>query len=230
MASDYWNQRNEIFVKSFQTLAGIPADGLAGEQTFTALDPRSWPMRNLPDGRQFFVTNAFDPVKHKGIDIFASWQDGDQLVEGYWTPYAGGKVWYPFGSQSVAACAGTVKRSELIGTGWLITIEHVNGDTTGYFHGREGTALVTVGQQVERGQALFFCGWSIASPGPSENNVVHLHFSVQRDGAYLDPEDWLKYADYLPALVCDDETANAREAGLETISKISSPLVTGDNG
>lgn len=209
MASDYWNARNENFVKTFQKMNNIPADGLAGEQTYTTLDPRSWPMRNLPDGRKIFVTNAFHPTDHKGIDIFYSWEDGDQLIEGYWTPYAGGKVWYPFGAMAVAAADGTVKRSELISTGWLMTVEHANGDTTGYFHGRDQTAMVNVGDTVQRGQPLFYCGWSISKPGPNENNVVHLHFSVQRDGAYLDPEPWLKYATYLPAcdLVCADEAS-----------------------
>jgi len=205
MPSDYWNQRNEVFVKSFQTLNGIPADGLAGELTFTTLDPRNWPLRNLPDGRQCFITNGYKPGDHNGIDIFWQWQDGDQLIDGYWTPYAGGKVWYPYATVAVAACAGQVIRSELIGTGWLVTIKHVNGDVTGYFHGFAQTALVNVGDTVQRGQSLFYCGWDTRQP-LSESNPVHLHFSVQRDGAYMDPAAWLKYADYLNAceVVCDE--------------------------
>ena len=208
MPSDYWNGRNEVFADTFQKINNIPADGLAGEQTFTVLDPRNWALRNLLDGRHCFVTNGFAPGVHDGIDIFWWWQDGDQLIHGYWTPYGGGKVWYPYGAMGVAACDGTVRRSELIGTGWLVTIEHANGDTTGYFHGVPQTAMVNVGDTVQRGQPLFFCGWDLShSSTPTESNPVHLHFTVQRDGVYLDPEEWLKYADYLPAcqLVCSEE-------------------------
>lgn len=208
MPSDYWNGRNEVFAKTFQTDNNIPADGLAGEQTFTTLNARNWGMRNLPDGRKIFVTNAYDPGEHDGIDIFFNWLDGDQLVDGYWTSYGGGKVWYPYGAMAVAASAGIVRRSELIGTGWLVTIEHTNGDTTGYFHGVPQTAMVNVGDTVQGGQPLFFCGWDTShSSTPTESNPVHLHFTVQRDGAYMNPETWLQYADYLPAcsLVCSEE-------------------------
>jgi murein DD-endopeptidase MepM/ murein hydrolase activator NlpD len=198
--SEYWNGRNEVFVKSFQTLNDLGVDGKAGEQTFSTLDPRSWPLRDLVDGRQCFVTNGFDPVKHKGIDVFWWWQDGDQLIKGYYTPYGGGRVWYPYGTMATAAEDGVIARSELISTGWLVTINHVTGDSTGYFHGIPQTAVVNVGDTVERGQQLFYCGWDRSlSSEPTENNPIHLHFSVQRNGAYMDPEDWLRYASYLPA-------------------------------
>jgi murein DD-endopeptidase MepM/ murein hydrolase activator NlpD len=203
MPSDYWNGRNEVFVKTFQKLNGITADGLAGEETFTTLDLRSWPLRNLPDGRKVIVTNGYRPGEHNGIDIFWYWKDGDQLIDGYWTPYAGQKVWYPFGTMAVAACDGVVIRNEEITTGWIVTLRHANEDTTGYIHGRAQTSMVELGQQVKRGQPVFYCGWSTKYPGPSEDNVVHLHFSVVRDGKYLDPEKWLQYASRLDACQLD---------------------------
>jgi hypothetical protein len=202
MPSDYWNGRNEVFVKTFQKLNGITADGLAGEETFTTLDPRSWPLRNLPDGREAFVTNGYRPGDHNGIDLFWYWKAGDQLIEGYNTPYADQRVWYPYGTLAYAACDGKVIRNEMISTGWLVTLLHANDDTTGYVHGLDQTSMVELGQEVKRGEPIYYCGYN-TKYDLSENNPIHLHFSVRRDGAYLDPEKWLQYADRLDACQLD---------------------------
>lgn len=198
-----WPARNKNFVETFQKLNDLNVDGLAGEETNTALDPRYWPLKNLSDGRECFVTNAFNPVTHKGIDAFWWAKDSDEPIPtGYWTPYAGQKVWYPQGTVAVAAAAGKVVYSALISTGWLIRIQHANTDKTGYFHGVDGTAKVGVGDKVVAGQELFECGWMIGPNGstePTENNPVHIHFSVQRDGVYMDPVKWLRYATYFDA-------------------------------
>lgn len=193
MPTEYWNQHNEVFVKTYQKLNDLPADGLAGEQTFTALDGRCWPLRNLPDGRECFITNPFKAGVHDGVDVFWRWQDGDQLIDGYWTKFGDGRVWYPYGTRAIVACDGVVRRSEAITTGWLVTVEHANGDVTGYFHGVKQTALVKPGDGVGMGMPVFYCGWDLRQP-LSEDNVVHVHFSVQRDGVFIDPAAWLKYA------------------------------------
>lgn len=191
---------NDLFVRTFQKLEGLNPDGAAGEATFTKLDPRSWPLRNLVDGRAAFVTNGFDPINHKGVDLFWWMLDTDEPARtGYETPYGNGRGWYPFNTQAVAAANGLVTYAQQITTGYLIRLQHANGDVTGYFHGQNGTQRVMVGDAVERGDALFTCGWDLSNSGsPTSDNPVHLHFSVQRDDAYMDPELWLRYAQYLP--------------------------------
>ena len=197
---------NDLFVKTFQRLYGLNDDGVAGEATFTDLDPRSWPLRNLVDGRNVLVTNGFDADNHKGVDLFWWQLDSDLPARlGYSTPYgktsdgADGQAFYPFGTRAVAAANGLVTLAEQIGTGLLVLIEHANGDSTGYFHGQQGTQRVLAGDAVARGDALFTCGWDLSnSTSPTKLNPVHLHFSAQRDGAYMDPETWLRYAQYLP--------------------------------
>ncbi|HUT18594.1 MAG TPA: peptidoglycan DD-metalloendopeptidase family protein [Anaerolineae bacterium] len=189
---------HEDFVKFYQKVAGLNPDGIPGEATQTRVDGRSWPLRNLSDGRPVFVTNPFVPGKHDGVDLFWWRLDTDKPARtGYSTAFDNGHVWYPVGTMAVAAAAGRCVRSESISTGYLVVIEHANGDTTGYFHGQAGTAQVFSGDSVSRGQSLFVCGWDRSAP-LSDTNVIHLHFSVQRGGAYMDPAVWLRYASRLP--------------------------------
>ena len=110
-----------------------------------------------------------------------------------------GQVFYPDGTRAIAAADGKVTYSGMITTGYLVRVEHENGDVTGYFHGKDGTSLVLAGDIVRRGDPLFLCGWDLSgSLEPTDKNPVHLHFEVQRDGEYMDPEAWLRYASFLP--------------------------------
>jgi murein DD-endopeptidase MepM/ murein hydrolase activator NlpD len=65
------------------------------------------------------------------------------------------------------------------GYGNLVELNHGNGYVTRYAHGAR--TLVTVGDQVERGQAVAVVGSSGRSTGP------HLHFEVLKDGRQIDP-------------------------------------------
>jgi murein DD-endopeptidase MepM/ murein hydrolase activator NlpD len=65
------------------------------------------------------------------------------------------------------------------GYGNLVEINHGNGYVTRYAHAAR--TLVTVGDQVERGQAVAVVGSSGRSTGP------HLHFEVVKDGRQIDP-------------------------------------------
>jgi murein DD-endopeptidase MepM/ murein hydrolase activator NlpD len=194
--STYWDSRNKALVETIQTQNGLVVDGLAGEETFSSVDLRSWPLKDLNDGREIFITNPYNFPDHKGIDVFWHHQAGDPLVDGYWTKYGSGKVWYPEGTRAVAAAEGSVIHAAMIGTGFLVLVQHLGGYKTGYFHGVDGQTFVSKGDQVKRGQDLFVCGWDLRWP-LSEGNPVHLHFSAQLDGAYMDPAKWLRYASYL---------------------------------
>jgi murein DD-endopeptidase MepM/ murein hydrolase activator NlpD len=65
------------------------------------------------------------------------------------------------------------------GYGNLIEINHGNGYITRYAHAAR--SLVTVGDEVERGQALAVVGSTGRSTGP------HLHFEVLKGGRQIDP-------------------------------------------
>lgn len=65
------------------------------------------------------------------------------------------------------------------GYGNLIEINHGNGYTTRYAHNAQ--TLVTVGDTVQRGQAVAVVGSTGRSTGP------HVHFEVLRNGAQIDP-------------------------------------------
>lgn len=64
-----------------------------------------------------------------------------------------------------------------------VVIEHAKGWETQYCHLRQGSVLVSQGQQVMAGQELGMVGQSGRAEFP------HLHLSVRRDGAVVDPFD-----------------------------------------
>lgn len=62
-----------------------------------------------------------------------------------------------------------------------VRIDHGDGWATQYCHMKLGSVLVSTGQQVERGQVLGAVGLSGLTEFP------HLHLTVNRDGAVVDP-------------------------------------------
>ena len=84
------------------------------------------------------------------------------------------------GADVLAVASGIVTWSgPREGYGYLIEINHGNGYSTRYGHNAE--TLVTVGDTVQRGQAVAVVGSSGRSTGP------HVHFEVLRDGTQIDP-------------------------------------------
>lgn len=81
----------------------------------------------------------------------------------------------------IAADKGTVIRAGWWqgGYGNAVQIDHGNGLVTTYAH--MSTISVSNGESVEKGQKIGVVGSTGRSTGP------HLHFTVQKDGAYLDP-------------------------------------------
>ncbi|HEY3732233.1 MAG TPA: M23 family metallopeptidase [Steroidobacteraceae bacterium] len=84
------------------------------------------------------------------------------------------------GSDVVAVASGIVTwAGPREGYGNLVEVNHGNGYITRYAHAAR--VLVTVGDEVERGQAVAVVGSSGRSTGP------HVHFEVLKDGRQIDP-------------------------------------------
>jgi murein DD-endopeptidase MepM/ murein hydrolase activator NlpD len=128
----------------------------------------------VPDGRpvlQGWISSHFgyraDPftgrnAHHRGID------------------FAG-----PAGSQVVAVASGVVTYSkERFGYGRTVEINHGNGYVTRYAHNQR--ALVSVGDTVQKGQAIALMGSTGRSTGP------HLHFEVLKQGRAVDPMTFVR--------------------------------------
>lgn len=88
------------------------------------------------------------------------------------------------GSSIVAAGSGTVIGAAYSNSmGNYVMISHGNGITTVYMHC--SSLLVQSGQKVSRGQQIARVGSTGYSTGP------HLHFSVMKNGSYVNPWDYL---------------------------------------
>lgn len=88
------------------------------------------------------------------------------------------------GSSIVAAGSGTVIGASYSSSmGNYVMISHGNGVTTVYMHC--SSLLVRSGQKVSRGQQIARVGSTGLSTGP------HLHFSVMKNGSYVNPWDYL---------------------------------------
>ncbi|REK69630.1 M23 family peptidase [Paenibacillus paeoniae] len=93
----------------------------------------------------------------------------------------------PQGTDIFAAEGGVVIVSQLwSGYGNCIIIDHGNGLWTLYGHIRNGGLLVSVGDQVKRGQKIAEVGSTGNSTGP------HLHFEVRKNEVPVNPSGYLK--------------------------------------
>ncbi len=101
---------------------------------------------------------------HKGLDI-------------------GGRT----GANVVAVLSGTVITAQYSSSaGYYVEIDHGNGLVTRYLHNSK--LLVGPGQKVSQGDVISLCGSTGISTG------AHLHFSVVKNGSYVDPYPYLKNA------------------------------------
>jgi murein DD-endopeptidase MepM/ murein hydrolase activator NlpD len=102
-------------------------------------------------------------------------------------PFGGGMEFHqgldiaaPMGTTITAAAGGTVIQAGWFGGyGNYIVIDHGGGMSTGYGHCSQ--IFVSVGQKVQKGQAIGAVGSTGASTGP------HVHFEVRINGKPVDP-------------------------------------------
>lgn len=137
------------------------AAGIAG--TGSAPGVLAWPVSGTITSPFGYRRNPFGGGMefHQGLDIAA-----------------------PMGTTITAAAAGTV-----ISAGWYggygnyILIDHGGGMATGYGHCSQ--IFVSVGQHVQKGQAIGAVGSTGYSTGP------HVHFEVRINGKPVDPAQYL---------------------------------------
>ncbi len=87
----------------------------------------------------------------------------------------------------IAIADGVVINSKVSATaGEYVQILHSNGIYTRYLHMKNGSRTVKVGQAVKKGQILGYMG--------ATGNVTgaHLHFDININGKYVNPEPYLK--------------------------------------
>ena len=105
-------------------------------------------------------------------------------VLGVWKYHSGMDIAASTGADIVAAQSGTVIMAQVYGGyGNCVVIDHGGGITTLYGHASQ--ILVSVGQEVSKGEKIAVVGSTGISSGP------HLHFEVRKDGAVTEPLDYL---------------------------------------
>ena len=107
---------------------------------------------------------------------------------GDWRTHSGVDIAAEAGTQVLAACSGTVtsvREDDMLGT--LVTIAHDGGFETTYANLRSSPG-VSEGQYVSAGEVI----GAVGSSAIAEISVpAHLHFSVTKDGAPCDPNEFL---------------------------------------
>lgn len=141
------------------------SSGSSSKVYYTGNGSLGWPVPGRTYVSSGFVTRT-SPItgrteSHSGLDIPAA-----------------------YGAAIVAAEAGKVTYSGWMnGYGNTIIIDHGGGLSTLYGH--NSSLVARVGQVVSRGQTVAKCG----STGWSTGN--HCHFSVLKNGAYVNPRNYL---------------------------------------
>lgn len=88
----------------------------------------------------------------------------------------------PVGTPVWAPTAGKVVKAEMMrGSGNTIVLSHTNGLQTRYYHLSRFARGLKVGKHVAQKEVIGFVGTTGLSTGP------HLHFSMVKNGKYIDP-------------------------------------------
>jgi murein DD-endopeptidase MepM/ murein hydrolase activator NlpD len=98
-------------------------------------------------------------------------------------PHNGTDYGAPSGTPIGATAPGTVTFIGMAGrSGNLVQVKHSGGYESGYAHLSRFVPGMKVGDSVERMQTVGYCGNTGSSTAP------HLHFSMKKDGVFIDPE------------------------------------------
>lgn len=102
------------------------------------------------------------------------------------TYHKGWDIGGEFGAPMVSVLAGTVYAVGYNSSaGNFVKVEHQPGFVSVYCHCSK--ILVSEGEYVQQGQQIALVGSTGVSTGP------HLHFSIQKDGEYIDPDPYIGF-------------------------------------
>ncbi len=102
------------------------------------------------------------------------------------TYHKGWDIGGEFGAPMVSVLAGTVYAVGYNSSaGNFVKVEHQPGFISVYCHCSK--ILVSEGEYVKQGQQIALVGSTGVSTGP------HLHFAIQKDGEYIDPDPYIGY-------------------------------------
>jgi len=136
------------------------------------------------------VGSAIQPV-HAAVPW--AWPVAGPIIRGFEPPdgpygagHRGIDIAADLSTVIVAADDGVVTFAGKVGGRLFVTIDHGGGltSTCSFLNG----AMVRKGDHVARGQPVALTGW-----GHADEPVPHLHFGVRRNGAYVDPLEYLSW-------------------------------------
>ncbi len=162
-AADRAYEENLAASREVERLIRQKQHGSSGSQSAVGPGGMSWPLIGEITSQYGWRIHPIwgDSRYHSGMDIA-----GD------------------YGDPILAAASGEVIHSGWIsGYGYTVIIDHGGSLTTLYGHNE--ALNVGVGQHVERGDVIAYCGSTGNSTGP------HCHFEVRIDGELTDPEEYL---------------------------------------
>lgn len=107
---------------------------------------------------------------HNGIDLVAKATNGTSMTD-YITAHSTGTV--------------TKVGYEENGAGYYVFIETSTNVEMAYFHMKQGSIRVSVGQKVNKGQVMGYMGNTGRCTG------AHLHFGIKKNGKWIDPTPYL---------------------------------------
>ncbi len=144
-----------------------------------------YPVPRHPDGRAPIISDSYgySPKRgrlHAGSDMMYR----RKVCGGASLPTRSKCYEMPRGTPALAFGAGVVLRSERIGTGDLVTIDHGGGLHSEYFHMRNRS--VRVGQRVLAGEPV-----GTISYNPIGYQLSHLHFQIRKNGTRVDPAPYV---------------------------------------
>lgn len=181
-----------VKVKPGDTLSAIARRWNVTPETITAYHANHISNGQVQPGQELVIPGGYlqldiAPPAASPSATFA-WPLRGWLTQRYSARHRAIDIATSYGATVYAAGDGVVSRAGWLftGYGYSVIINHGNGLQTLYSHLKG--PLVTIGQQVRRGQAIGAVGSTGRSTGP------HVHFEVRKDGVRVNP------LPYLPSL------------------------------
>ena len=178
--------------------ASNPASNVPDDRDNAWVAPAVQPEENVPaappaeetpiSDPQDLLPQVMSPLDGTTVTVFSVTELMYDETMADWRTHDGIDVQADEGAAVKTAAAGTVQSvtdDELMGT--TVVIQHEGGYATQYSSLQENTP-VAQGQTVAAGEVIGYVG----STSAAESRMgPHLHFSVSRDGAVIDPHDYV---------------------------------------